>query len=251
MTDIAPQPAGEPATWTPLPWDTEFFGFAIGSVELDGIDVTTLPAAVEDARQAGIECLYGTMDGTDVERLVPVQRAGFRFLDASTSYDISPSEPAIPCPPGVTVRVATPADFEGLLPLADRLTAWSRYAVDERFGLEAARRLQHSWLERSLDGQGDNYGILVAEDAGEIIAFIGWHMEEHIVVDAVGTTRRGAGAANHLMQIARDRVSGETLHAGSMAIRNIVGQRFMARCQYRISSVEYRFHCWLDEVPEP
>lgn len=234
--------------WEPLAWDSEFFGTPIGSVALDGADEASLRAVEEEARAAGIACLYGRLDPADAPATLLVQRHGWRFVEAATTFDLRLDEPVIPRPEGVEFRPGTPDDIPRVAPIADAMAAWSRYAVDPRFGLEAARRLQAAWLERAARAETGQHSLVVAEEGGEITAFIG-RVHEPPRVDAVGTTRRGSGAARHLIQTAREWAGAVPLLGGPIAARNVAALRYVSHCGYRVCRVEYLYHRWLDEVP--
>lgn len=238
----------EPAdAWRRLPWDTDFFGIPIGTVDLTGLDDDTIRAVDADARAAGIRCLYGSLDSDEGQRLTDVQDLGYRFVDAATTFDLQLSEPEIPLPEGVTTRVGTVDDVEQVDPIAVRMADWSRFAADPRFGLEQAERLQRAWLDRAVDPGAVDHSLLVAEVDGEIVAFIGWISEPRPRVDAVGTTRRGSGAARRLIQEARIMAGDQPLLGGPIAARNVAALRYVSHCAYRVCEVRYLYHRWLDD----
>ncbi len=68
-------------------------------------------------------------------------------------------------------------------------------------------------------------------------------------VDAVGTTRRGSGAARYLVQEARAWAGDQALLGGPIAARNVPALRYVSHCSYRVCKVEYLYHRWLDEDP--
>lgn len=234
--------------WQPLAWDTEFFGTPIGSVALDGADEAALRAVEAEARDAGIACLYGSLDPADAQATLLVQRHGWRFVEAATTFDLRPDEPEIPRPEGVGFRLGTPDDIPRVAPIVEAMAEWSRFAVDPRFGLDAARRLQAAWLERAARAETGQHSLVVAEEDGEITAFIG-RVYEPRRVDAVGTTRRGSGAARHLIETARRWAGDVPLLGGPIAARNVPALRYVSHCAYRVCRVEYLYHRWLDESP--
>lgn len=233
-----------------LDWDSDFFGFPIGRIDLDGAGRTDIEAAEASARADGLRCLYAALDPTaDGPRTVELQRLGYRFVDAATLFELRTSEPAIDRPDGTEFRLGTPDDVEEVAGIVELMAAWSRYAVDEGFGIDAARRLQSAWLARAVDPAAQNHSLMVATQDGEIIAFIGRVREPHPRVDAVGTTRRGSGAARYLIETARGWAGDRPLLGGPIAARNVPSLRYVSHCNYRVCRVEYLFHRWLDEDP--
>ena len=71
----------------------------------------------------------------------------------------------------IDFRIGTVDDLPGVEPLVLSMADWSRYAVDPRFGPDAARRLQSAWLDRALRTDDGVHSLMVAEQDGDIIAF--------------------------------------------------------------------------------
>lgn len=234
-------------TWTALRWDSEFFGFGIGRIELDGADQGSIATAEAEARAQGIACLYGSLDPIDAHATFLVQTLGYRLVDVATTFDLRLDEPPIPKPPDTDFRVGTVDDIPLVAGIAERMADWSRYAVDPRFGVEAARRMQTAWLERAARGDDGVHSLMVAETDDGIHAFIGRVLTPRPRVDAVGTTRRGSGAARYLIQEARGWAGQDALLGGPIAARNVPALRYVSHCNYRVCEVRYLYHRWLDE----
>lgn len=233
--------------WERLPWDSEFFGIPIGRVDLDGLDLDDVAAVEADAREQGVLCLYGSMTPEPEAPTVAVQRLGYRFVEGATLFSLRTSEPVIPQPDGVSVREGTVDDLPALADTVAQLAAWSRYAVDPRFGPEAAERLQARWIERAAECTTGERALLVAEDDSGIIAFITRASDPEPVVDTVGTSSRGSGAARYLIQVAREWAGDRALYGGPIAARNVSALRYVSHCGYRVARVRYLYHRWLDE----
>ncbi len=178
-----------------LDWDTEFFGLPIGSVDLAGSDEAQLAAIIDEARDRGIRCLYGTLAPSDEPGSVFLQAHAWRLVEAATMFDLHTDEPPIPRPDGVTVRRGTIDDLEPLAEAIDGLAAWSRFAADPRFGVEAARRLQRAATARAATDPSGRHELVVADLDSQPVAFITRCDDPSPRVDAVGTTARGSGAA--------------------------------------------------------
>jgi hypothetical protein len=233
--------------WTPLGWDSEFFGFGIGKVDLDGLDAAVIAEVEAEARAQGVVCLYGSLDPIDLQATYRVQELGYRFVEAATTFDLRPDEPPIPRPPGVTVRLGTPEDSDALAEMVDGLAPWSRYAVDPRFGLQASLAMQRAWAARALSEASDEHQLVLAEDPSGVIAFITRTIHPTARVDGVGTTARGSGAARYLIEDARAWAGDRALLGGPIAARNVHALRYVSHCSYRVVQVRYLYHRWLDE----
>lgn len=230
-----------------LDWDSDFFGIRIASLNLDGATDSSIRAAEAEAHAAGVQCLYGGLDPVDINATIRVQMLGYRLVDVATTSQLAPREATIPRPDGIEVRRGTEADLSRLQPMIDQLAEWSRFAVDPRFGLEAARRLQSAHARRAASADNDTHSLVVAENASGPLAFVTRSHHPAPRVDGVGATARGARAGAYLFEDARAWANPATLLGGPIATRNVRALRYINRCGYRLWQVRYLYHRWLDE----
>lgn len=235
--------------WTPLPWDSEFFGHSIAEVQLGGLSAEEIRELDADARASGVECLYAALEGDEAEGLVQAQHLGYRLVVAALMFEVDPDEPEIPRPEGLEIRLGTIDDIEPLTEVALHMSQWSRYAIDPRFGLEQAQRLQLAALERSARGDNGNHSMIVAERDGKMVGFLGREALPYPRVDVGATFERGAGIARYLMQANREWAGERPLRAGWVAERHVACQRWLSHCGHRLRDVKFVFHRWLDEEP--
>lgn len=232
-----------------LEWDSEFFGFPVGRVHLDHLDADGIREVDRRARAAGMRCLYGYLDPAHFETSYLVQTLGYRLVESSARFDLEPGpEPAM-TPTDSVVRRGTEADLPAVAESVARMAPWSRFAVDTRFGLDVARRLSMAWVERAARCRTDDYVLTVAEDQSGITAFMSQTRRPRHIVDTVGTTAPGTGAAQALMRDARRRAGDQQLSAGWAAARNINSYRWLENCGFKVVEVRYIYHRWLDEEP--
>ena len=229
----------------PLAWDTEFFGFPIGRVDLAGATEESLRALDADARAQGIECLYGSFDPTESQTPYLIQRFGHRLVEVTIKFG-RPAIPFTPKPTSATVRRGTVDDLPRLHEAIDTLASWSRFANDPRFGDTAARRMHEAWVERAAK-DGDEYMLLVAE-ADDAIVGVSSHVRTPVPrVDLMGVTSQGSGAAWALMAGLVEWADGGPIEAGPCAARNIAPLRYLEHCGFDIRETRYIFHRWLDD----
>lgn len=236
--------------WEPLPWDSDFFGFGIGRVELAGADRSSVEQVEAEARRAGILCLYGHLDPDEHETSFTVQTFGYRLVEASARFDL-PRGHEVPRPEtDAVVRRGTEEDLPAVEPAMAKLARWSRYAVDPRFGLDAARRMNVAWIGRAARSVGDEHRLTVAEDHRGVVAFMGMGRNPRPFADTVATTAPGSGAVQMLMREAFEWAGDDGLGCGWAASRNIGSFRFVEGCGFRVAEVRYVYHRWLDEAPQ-
>jgi dTDP-4-amino-4,6-dideoxy-D-galactose acyltransferase len=231
----------------PLAWDTDFFGFPIGRVSLDGATAETLHTIEAEARDLGIVCLYGALDPAEGDTAYLVQTFGHRLVEVAIAFG-RPAVPFTPKPTASTVRRGTPADMPQLEESIATLAVWSRFAADPRFGQEAARRMFHAWVERAAH-DGDERMLLISEDDTGVTG-LATHVRTPVPrVDLMGVITQGSGASWALLAGLVEWADGGPIEAGPCAARNIAPLRFLEHCGFSIVRTQYRFHRWLDEDP--
>jgi len=229
----------------PLAWDSEFFGISIGRAAVEGASVDTLEAVDGAARDAGIECLYATIDPSQDDTAYVLQRHGYRLVEVALAFG-RPAVPFTPKPTASRFRRGTPDDLPELEASIATLAPWSRFAADPRFGPEAARRMFRAWVERAAR-DGEEHMLLVTEDDTGITG-LSTHVRTPIPrVDLMGVITQGSGASWALMQGLVEWADGGPIEAGPCAARNIAPLRFLEHCGFGIVRSRYHFHRWLDE----
>lgn len=230
-----------------LHWDSEFFGFPIGRVTLDGATEGTLRSIDAEAHDKGIRCLYGTLDPTDLASAYLAQRFGHRLVEVAITFD----RPAMQFTPPVsraTVRRGTVDDLPALEEAIHTMAPYSRFACDPRFGPEAARRMHEAWIARAARDV-DERVLFVSEDDSGVTGVSTCVRGDVPRVDTTGVTKPGSGAADALMAAFFDWADGGATEAGPCAARNVPVLRYVERCGFRAKSARYLFHRWLDEAP--
>ena len=228
-----------------LPWDSEFFGVAIGQVQLDGATAESLAEVGARARELGIECLYGSLDRIETEAAFLVQEHGYRLVEVALRFG-RPAGPLVTRPSPATVRRGTPDDMARLEGPIAVLAPWSRFAADPRFGPEAARRMFGAWVERAA-GDGEEHMLLVAEEEGEITG-VATNVRHPVPrIDLCGVVKPGSGAAWDLMRGFIEWADNGPTEAGPCAARNIPVLRYVEHCGFSAIATQYKFHRWMDD----
>jgi hypothetical protein len=242
-------------TVEPLAWDTEFFGFGIGRLHPVPIgdavaDAAAIADAEDQARQLGIECLYASLDPNHTDLSIALQRQGFRLVEVAMDL-LHPTSIIEVLPETDSVaRDGTPDDLPALEEEIALMAPWSRFAVDQRFGLEAARRMHHAWVERA--ASAEHRRLVVVEDERGITGFSTQSTlpGEEARIDLIASTRSGSGAAYALVDHQFHQFGEGRSWGGPIAARNVPSLRFCEHMGYRIGTVRYLYHRWLDE-PAP
>lgn len=230
-----------------LEWDSEFFGFTVGRVELDGATPERLQQIEAEAFDLGITCLYGVLDPVDTAAAQLAQTYGHRLVDVALTFrsvDRSLPERTVEA----RVREGSADDLPHLDGPLSVLVPWSRFGADPRFGPEAARRVLDAWVERAL--RDDDRALLVAEDDTGIIGLATCVRSPVPRCDLMGVTRQRSGAAHAFMSYVFDWAGSGELLAGPCMARNAGVLAYVEYCGFRVCKSEYRYHWWADEQPK-
>jgi len=231
-----------------LPWDSEFFGLPIGRVMLDGATEDRLRAIEDEARDAGVVCLYASLDPGEPTTAYLAQRFGYRLVEVAITFSRPPA-PFTPPESSSRVRRGTPDDLPRLQAAIHTMAPFSRFATDPRFGADAARRMHEAWITRAARDAGERV-LFVAEDDSGVTGVSTCVRSGVPRVDTTGVTKPGTGAADALMAAFFDWAGGGATEAGPCAARNVPVLRYVERCGFRAAQTRYLFHRWLDEAPE-
>ena len=128
-----------------LPWDTEFFGFPIGTVE----------GGAEPHELQGFECVYWLADVGDERPL----GLGFKKVDERLTLEFNHQQPFEPGASATGVLISPVADAPGsqgrckfippaLISTVRSSHTDSRFFQDSRFPRERCEDLYQRWLER-------------------------------------------------------------------------------------------------------
>lgn len=229
-----------------LDWDSAFFGFPIGRVQLDGATAEVLAEIEREAAELGLRCLYGSLHPADTEAAYLAQTFGHRLIEVGVSF-ARPAGRLDPGPGAPAVREGTMEDVERLEGAIQVLGRWSRYGADPRFGPDQACRMYRAWLERAV--RDERRALLVTEDDDGITGLATVNAGDPPYMDLVATTKPGTGAARALFAGFVDWAGGGVTVARYAAARNVAIFRLLEKCGYSANDVRYTFHRWLDEQP--
>lgn len=160
-----------------LPWDTEIFGFAVGSFAPGDICAIgdrwaelrkSLEAWAAENTVAVISCV---VPSTEPRWLTVLPELGFSYVDSTFRYVIARLQRADFPRRHTSVRLATPADQEAVEQVCESAFQTGRYHADVRFPRALARRRYRAWVAREFVALNDNNRIYVIGAPGTAVAF--------------------------------------------------------------------------------
>jgi dTDP-4-amino-4,6-dideoxy-D-galactose acyltransferase len=237
--------------WTARPWDSAFFGMSIGQITARRSTADALALAVDDARQAAIQCLYFLADAEDLATVRAAEASRFALVDVRLTLDcaIENRDEGGPQTGDVTIRPARTDDLQSLMALARVSHRNTRFHADARFDPARSDELYAVWIDRSVRGElADAVWVLDVEGSprGYITAVRG-ETGASIGLVAVDSAYRGRGYGDRLIHTVLnwsraqgvDRVSVVTQGRSARTVR------FYERAGFTVSAVELWYHKWL------
>ena len=247
------------ARWTRRPWDSEFFGVAIGQVGAGRVTAPDLAAVVEQARLDAVECLYLLVDAADRDAIAAAERTGFSLTDVRLTMgrDLQAGGWRTGAPRADSIRTARTGDIVPLKSLARVSHRNTRFHRDPRFDPARSDEMYAVWIERSITGEladavwvvdvdGVPRGYMTmakretdAAGVGDPAAVIG--------LVAVAEDYRGRGYGDRLMDAALEWSTAQGLTHARVVTQgtNPTSVRFYERAGFAVSRVELWYHHWM------
>ena len=234
-----------------LEWDSQFFGFRIGTVMRHALDAAGMEQVLAWCAAQRIQCLYFLSEASDATSLRLAHERGFRFVDVRVSYRM-PVELARPEPPplpSALVRAAEARDVPALRELAARSHVLSRFWTDEGFGRDACAELYSRWIERSCQGYADS--VWVAESEGLAAGYVTCHLRDgglgEFGLVGVDAKRKGQGLGRALVERGLAWLRDEGCREIGVVTQgsNVAAHRLYQSLGFKTAQVQYWHHLWL------
>lgn len=150
-----------------LDWDSEFFGFKIGILDLQNLDEYDFKYEIERAASLDFSLLYLTHPYS--ERFLCDFHRKLSCLLVDTKVTYAKSEL---CQKFIGHSSLTDgAGFiDQLYELAFESGKYSRFKLDPRFGIQSFKMLYRAWVDNSV-GKSNDQDIFVYEDNGLVLGF--------------------------------------------------------------------------------
>lgn len=176
---------------TRLDWDSDFFGYSVGKIEID--DINELPIGQEDYR---LTYIFSKKRIPELEEELVDQKATF-FQE----LNIGAEKTNLPCE--IVEFKHESHSYEELLKLTYDSGVFSRFNLDKKFDNQEYEKLYKKWIDNSLNSSS-NYKVYVAFDGNNLLGFITLGRKGNDLGDlgllAVSPKARGRGIAKSLIE---------------------------------------------------
>lgn len=221
-----------------LPWDSEFFGRAIGRADLGE---EPIGAVLEQARAARLDCVYIFAGGSELPAVAAAIAVGARLVDLRNELDVELA--VLPTGDGRSRR-ARPDERGRVEEAAARLSAYSRFRRDTRFPVERVAEMYRRWAGLCLD---DGVVVVPVDGADGLVGVRVVEEVAHVVLTYVAPTAAGRGLARSLIEIGL-REAGATRARVVTQAGNVGALRLYQAAGFRTRSFGAVLHLWLDEA---
>lgn len=168
--------AGVPGTVAVLPWDTEYFGFPVGTYLPGEKADQPPPAAVLSGalrtwmRQQAVELVSCAVPGSAIQWMNCLSSSGFAFVDMAL-LAFARKLTALP-PARVQVRPAEAAEEAALVKMAGTAFHFGRYHTDARFPRSLADERYRRWMRNAMAARSSTEFVFVTGPSGAPTGFM-------------------------------------------------------------------------------
>jgi hypothetical protein len=190
-----------------VPWDTDIFGFPVGTYEpgepgVIGADLEAFSRRFHEWASAHRIELVACGVGAD-DRVWRALMSGLGFACVEQTLDLAfRVQPYTAPPPSRPVRLATPDDHPQIEEIAAHTFGHGRYHADPRFPLDLADRRYRHWIRNACTSGSPRERVYVVGKPGGVKGFFQLRLVEdraEVGIMGVAETAKGSPAALDLM----------------------------------------------------
>jgi ribosomal protein S18 acetylase RimI-like enzyme len=178
--------------WSPLPWDSEQFGFPAARLE-EGVDAGGLPRVLEECRRAGIRHLIARPDARDLRMIHALEAEGFQLLDGIQTFVLNIEGCPWPEPKDWTVHPFRAANRAQVAAIARKAFVYDRFHADAGLAPGVADQVHEAWIDNCCLGQMADI-VWIAEDADAVRGFVTCKLDPERRMGTIGLVATSAAA---------------------------------------------------------
>lgn len=234
-----------------LDWDSKFFGFNVGAVNISQkrLGRSSLARAILEGRAKKIRCLYLEIPFNSAQTIAYCSEKNFLLTDFRLTLTKTLSQEKSVAPNSINYKLEEKY-YPALENIAIQISKQSRYAFDSRFGLRWSRKLYQEWLRKSFYENFCSDFIVYIENKIPV-GFITLRVREGAYfIDLIGVARNrhGSGIGGALIDAAIGSLFKKRVRLLKVTTqgRNIKALSLYQGKGFKIESATIFYHKWLD-----
>ena len=231
-----------------LLWDSQFFGYGVGKVELEAISVVQILNIIKEAKEDCLKVIYLIAKDFDTLSIQRTEAVGAILYDKKTTY-FKKSQPA-PLLSSCINSYSKNLSAEPLYSLAIQSGAYSRFFTDKNFQYAEFQRLYTTWIENSVNRSIAREVLVYKEKEEDYKGLITLGIKDSrldIGLLAVDTKYRGKNIGSKLLNAATDYA--DRWECSGMQVvaqgTNVLACKFYEKHGFQKESVQYLLHLWI------
>lgn len=243
-------------TCTFLEWDSQFFGYRIGRVEVKQIYPQIAHDIDDWAENNSLDLVYFLSSSDHPESTQTAELFGYHLRDIRVTLQQKLSAVDYAAPKAPVMRHYQNGDLEHLVDTVRTAYTQSRFYFDPHFSDEQCAELYEVWLQRSCETDYAD-GVVIAEYDGKAAAYVTCHLDNDTKIGKIGLVgvveaARGYGLGRHLVNYALEWFWQQGMEQVTVVTqgRNVGAQRLYQRCGFVTQSVQLWYHKWFNQSDE-
>ncbi|HEY9871008.1 MAG TPA: GNAT family N-acetyltransferase [Candidatus Obscuribacterales bacterium] len=255
-----------------LSWDSEFFGFGVGSVaplvspacsRIAESDIAAgkeaLSACLQQARACQLEQLSASVNCADTLSQLVLQAMGFTLMDTIVGFRVRLAELPRTNNHEPAVRDGKESDVEAVAAISaecfgNRAYNVNRFNSDHRFPQQKVREMYACWIRNAFRGLAADH-VLVYELDGRPVGFVLLSLPSRsdldlglnvgkIPLNAVDPAYHGRGLYGKLVRAALEWMRNQGVDAAEIRtqLSNVAVHKAWAKVGAHLAFAEHRFH---------
>jgi len=240
---------GSTSEFSPLAWDSDFFGRRIARIDSEHFTRATAETIVQKARNESIECLYLLLDAGDREKVGAAEKMNFLQVDIRITRERPLSETEDFREWSEDIDLCKPGDVESLSAIARQSHRDSRFYHDPNFPKSRCDDLYETWIRNDCGGAAE--AVVVARKDDLAVGYVSCEIPEPglgtLGLVAVAPDQGGLGYGGKMIDGALSWLADHDCSRVQVVTqeRNSRANRLYESRGFRTLCAENSYHLWL------
>jgi len=236
-----------------LKWDSDFFGFKIGRMDIKCLDKATFSKHLSDIKEQSYKLVYFFVDPDDQISNKNLIDSGASLVDQKIIFEIDLNYIKCIKPEQQNIHqidINSSFNLERLEAIALQCGEYSRFYIDKNFGYELYARLYKEWLHKSIKKDIADQ-VFIYEENDLLTGFISVSKKEkegNIGLLCVDKMSRGKSIGKKMIYTVFDYLIQKDIMKVNVAtqLNNISGCNFYKNVGFTQTSVTNIYHYWFN-----